>query len=396
MGKARKRLLHVILTVLIVAGGAFGMVKLTASRTKLEKRKPPVRVPMVRALEVRTRPSTVWVSCDGTVKPLQQIQLVPQVAGKVVEVSPNLVNGGAFRKGEVLLRIDPTDYEVAVTLARARVKDAESRLRLAVEESEAAREEWRQLHIEGTGGDITPPPLVAKEPQLAAARASLEAERANLKKAMINLDRTIIRAPFEGRVAQENVDVGQYVAPGQPLGTLYATTSAQIVVPLEQADLYWIHVPGFTPGTGLGSPALVRARIAGEDRVWQGRVVRAEGILDQRTRMINVVVEVKGPYARKPPLAVGLFARVEIRGKRLPQAAIIPRAALRAGNTVWIVNEDGKLRFRKVKVARIERDKVLIRSGLEDGDRVVVSHLKAVTDRMHVRCETIPGEEKGS
>ena len=346
---------------------------------------------MVRTVKIKTGSQPVRIQGEGTVRPLREINLVPQVDGKVIYVSPSLVNGGEFSKGETLLRIDPVDYELAVTLAKAKVKEAESRLKLAQEEAAAAQEEWRLHRAGGSKAKIKPPPLVAKEPQLAAAQAGLEADRANLSRALLDLARTELKAPFDGRVSQENVDIGQYVSSGQALAVLYSTEAAEIVLPLENEDLFWFHVPGFTHGDGPGSGAMVRARIAGWDLTWPAKVVRTEGKLDERTRMMNVVVRVEKPYAKKPPLAVGLFVTVDIEGHPLPDGAVIPRTALRQGKLVWVVDKGGRLRFRKVDVARVHGDEVMVQDGLKDGERVVITPLKAVTDGMAVR--SIPVQE---
>jgi RND family efflux transporter MFP subunit len=192
-------------------------------------------------------------------------------------------------------------------------------------------------------------------------------------------------------VSQENVDVGQYVTPGQVLAELYSTEAAEIVLPLEGENIFWLRVPGFTRGNGPGSLAVVRARVAGQDLTWSGRVVRTEGKLDERTRTINVIVRVERPYARRPPLAVGLFVRVDIKGRTLPNAAIIPRPALHQGSVVWVVDDDNHLHFRKVDVARAQGDAVMVRAGLKAGERVVTTPLKVVTEGMAVR--TISAEE---
>ncbi|MCP4666168.1 MAG: efflux RND transporter periplasmic adaptor subunit [Deltaproteobacteria bacterium] len=385
MSNARKRMMQVIIVLALVAFGVAGFMILTASKAKLEKREPAAVIPFVRAMTVKTGPETVFIRGEGTVTPLREIGLVPQVGGKVVYVSPALVNGGEFRKGDALLRIEPVDYTLAVTLAQAKVKDAESKLQLAEEESEAASEEWRTLHPEAAKGKGNPPPLVAKEPQLAAARASLEAAHADLKKASLNLERTRLTAPFHGRVSQESVDPGQYVTPGQSLATIYSTEAAEIAVPLDQEDLLWIHVPGFTPGNAPGSPAIVSARIGGRELPRSGKVVRTEGKLDERTRMIKVVVRVEKPYKKRPPLAAGLFVTVDIEGRTLKNAALVPRAALHPDDVVWVVDREGRLVFRRVGIARRQGDNVLIISGLKEGERVVTSPMKAVTNGMKVR-----------
>jgi RND family efflux transporter MFP subunit len=394
MNKTKRRILHIAVTMGLVVVGAVGMWVLTASKAELEKSRPSVPIPLVRTFRVTAGPHSIIIQGEGTVRPLQEIQLVPEVDGKVIYVSPSLVDGGEFSKGDTLLRIDPADYQLAVTLAEAKVKDAESNLQLAAEEAAAAEEEWRMLYGDNPQKERQPPPLVAKEPQLAAARAKLEADKADLRKAQLNLERTELIAPFDGRVSQESVDVGQYVSPGQPLATLYSTEAAEIVIPLEDERLFWFHVPGFTDGKGPGSPAKVRAAIGGREMSWAGEVVRAQGKLDERTRMVNVIVRVDKPYATRPPLAMGLFVTVEIEGRHLPKAAVIPRPALHEDDVVWVMDEEGRLRFRNVDVARVQGDEVVVGSGLKDGERIVITPLKAVTDGMAIR--TLPVEEESS
>jgi RND family efflux transporter MFP subunit len=393
MSNRKKRIVQLVISITFVALGVLGFWALTASKPEMERHKPPTPVPMVRTMAVKTGPQNIYIQGEGTVRPLREIDLVPQVGGKLVYVSPSLVNGGVFRKDELLLRIDPVDYQLAVTLARAKVKDAESRLQVAEEEAAAARDEWRLLYEGSSNENSKPPPLVAKEPQLAAAKAELEADEADLRKALLNLERTELRAPFNGRVGEENVDIGQYVSPGQSLGSLYSTEAAEIVVPLEGEALFWFDVPGFTSKDGRGSPTLIKASIAGRDLSWSGKVVRTEGKLDERTRMINVVVRVEQPYAKKPPLVFGLFVTVEIEGRIIPNGAVIPRAILHQGDIVWVVGADSRLQFRQVEVGRIQGDEVVITGGLEDGERLVTTPLKAVTDGMTVR---VVGEEQVS
>lgn len=389
MSNKKRRLFHFAFTIVLIAFGALGMRAFIVGKPQLKRHKPLILAPMVRTIKVRTRPQTIRVSGEGTVRPLREIDLVPQVDGKVVYISPALVNGGRFRRGATLLRIDPADYKLAVTLAKANVKDAESKLKLAEEETAAARDEWRMHNAGGSKQNIKPPPLVVREPQLAAAQARLAASRADLSKALMNLKRTDLKAPFNGRVSQKNVDIGQYVAPGKSLATLYSTEAAEIVVPMENEGVFWLDVPGFTPGNHAGSRAVVMARIAGREQVWSGKVVRTEGKIDERTRMINVVVRVEKPYAKKPPLAAGLFVTVDIKGRTLLNAAIIPRSALHQGNVVRVVDKDGRLRFRKVGVARVQGDNAVVRAGLNSGERVVITPLKAVTDGMAVRTEGV-------
>ena len=393
MKSIKKRIIHICVMLVLLGAGVAGFLALTASKPQLKRTKPPAPMPVVRASKITTGPQSVTIRGEGTVRPLREIQLVPQVNGKLVYVSPVMVDGGEFKKDDILLRIDPLDYQLAVTLAQARVKDSESRLIVAEEEAASAQEEWRLLYQDKGAQVEEPPPLVAKEPQLAAAKAKLAADRADLQKARLHLGRTELKAPFNGRVSDESVDIGQYVSSAKPLATLFSTDAAKIVVPFENESLFWFHVPGFTPGNGSGSAVTIRARIAGRELTWRGQVVRAEGELDERTRMVPVVVRVEKPYASKPPLMAGLFVTVEIQGRTLENAAVIPRAALRDNNTVWVVDETGLLVFRRVDVARLGTNQAILRSGLKDGEMVVTSGLKIVTDGMKVRL--MPPKKEG-
>jgi len=375
-----RKFIQFFLAVILIAGGGFGLKTLIASKPAMKKMRPTKSLPVVRTVKVRSGSHAVTLTGYGTVRPTQQVQVIPQVSGKVIFVSPALVSGGAFKKGNILLKIDPADYEIAVTLARAHIKDAESKYRMVLEEAAAARDEWGQLN---KGKE--PPPLVIKTPQLAAAKASLEAKRAELTKANLQLERTHLKAPFDGRVDTKSVDIGQYVTPGQPLAGLYATSEAEVLVPMEEKDLSWFNVPGFTSDNGAVTMVKVSARIAGQQRSWPGQVMRTEGRLDERTRMVSVVVRVKDPYVTRPPLMPGLFVTVVIKGRTIEDSCIIPRAALRADNIVWVVDEDKRLFFRSVEVARFSTRGVIIREGLADGDEIVVSMLKTVSDGMQVR-----------
>ena len=385
MSKTKKRVIQVLFTIILIALGAFGMIKLTESKPQMKKKKIVTPLPMARTMVAQTASKAMVIRGEGTVRPVKEIDLAPQVSGKVVFLSPAMINGGAFKKGETLLRIEPEDYRLAATLQESKVKSAQSLLRLAEEETEAAKEEWQQLYSDDAREGKEPSALVLKQPQLAAAKAKLAADQARLRTALLALERTEIKAPFNGRVEVEDVGLGQYVRVGEELATLFSTDVAEIVVPLEDESLFWFHVPGFTPGDGPGAVATVRVRFAGRDCAWEGRVVRAEGKMDERTRMVRVVVRVNKPYADRPPLAVGLFVRVEIKGRQIPDLAVIPRSALHQGGIVWVVDSDDRLHYRKVQVARIDGEQVQIRKGLKSGDQIVISHLKTVTDGMTIR-----------
>ena len=376
---------HFVLALALIGLGLAGFYMLRSSKEALGRKAPEVSLPLVRTVPVEIRDVEMKLSGQGTVRPTAETRIMPQVSGKVVRVAENLVNGGTFQKGELLLAIEEADYRIAVTLARAGLREAENTYQTAREESLSAISEWQRLHP-----DQPPPPLVAKKPQLEAALANLEAQQANLEKARLNLRRTRIRAPFNCRVSAEQVDIGQYVAPGQALATLYATDAVEIVVPMESGALKWFDVPGFTADGRKGAPVQVTAQVAGGRHSWKGRAVRVQGKIDENTRMVNVVIRVAGPYATKPPLAPGQFAEVEIAGRTIPEAAVIPINAIHEENTVWAVNPvNNRLHIREVDIAYMDARGAVVQQGLNPGEHVAVSVIKGVTEGMRVKYVNI-------
>ena len=380
--ETRPRLAQVVFTAGIILVGLLIFIALMATRSEVQRSRATLPPPLVSVVPADVGPRTVLITGEGTARPLREINLVPQVSGKIVHMAPAMTGGGSFSKGETLLRIDPTDYELAVKSSEARVKDLESALLLTIEEAEVALEEWK---LSGGNGE-EPPPLVAKQPQLEAARANLAAGEADLEKAKLNLDRTTLRAPFECRIIQKNVDMGQFVAVGQQLGSLFSVEAVEIAVPLSQEDLEWFYVPGFTPD-GIGESAVtVRADVAGRELTWSGKVMRAEGVIDKRTRMVNVVIRVERPYDSVPPLAMGLFVTVEIEGMEVPDAVWLPRSVVHEKNIVWIVDGESRIRFRPAEIIRYDQDRVLV-TGIEKGELVATSPIKIVTNGIKVNYQ---------
>ncbi|MCZ6746092.1 MAG: efflux RND transporter periplasmic adaptor subunit [Acidobacteria bacterium] len=377
-----------LVVVVVAAGMAYAMY---LSRPDVEIRPPREVIPLVRVENITLRDMVLTVTSQGTVSPRTESSLVPEVAGRVVEVAPSFETGGFFAADQVLLRIDPHDYEQAVVSARARVATAD--LRLAREQAEArvAADEWRDLGRE----DQPPSPLTLRIPQMAEAEAALAAAHADLGQAERNLERTVIRALFAGRVRTKNVDVGQYVTPGVVLATLYAVDVAEVRLPLPDKDLAYVDLPLVYRGEADDDSypgVTLRADFAGRTFAWEGRIVRTEGEIDRRSRMVTAVAQVKDPYdrgddPRRPPLAVGMFVQAEIQGHHVTGVAVIPRAALRGESQVLIVDDGDRLRFRDVSVLRRSGDIVIIDGGLQDGDRLCLSSLLAVTDGMQVRVD---------
>ena len=385
--------LKIILPIAVLIIGVLGAYALVKSREVVQPEPTEAPPPLVRVQSVYPTDFQLIVPAQGTVAPRTQTTLISQVAGQIIAVSPAFANGGFFEKGDVLLTIDPRDYEVAV--AQAQVQVAQAKLRLAREEEEAeiAREEWKRL------GNGEPTDLVLRKPQIDEARATIAAAEGALMRANLNLQRTQIRAPYPGRVRTKNADVGQYVNPGSPLGQIYAIDYAEVRLPVPDDQLAYLDLPlSFrnNPHHNPGPDVRFHATFAGREHTYMGRIVRVEGEIDARSGMIALVGRVDNPYRQRdnntPPLAVGLFVTAEILGHRAENVVVIPRAALRGKNRVLVVTGN-RLYYRNIDVLRADAENVVVRSGLKSGDQLCVSPIDTVVDGMRVRTVLTGGTQ---
>jgi RND family efflux transporter MFP subunit len=337
----------------------------------------------VRALEIAPRELQLSVHTHGTVVPRTESDLVPEVSGPVTWVSPALVSGGFFALGEPLLRIDVLDYQVALEQASARLA------RAASEQRRAAKELIRQRGL-AERRVASAAQLDDAENAAHVAEAVLREARASLSRAERDLERTEIVAPYDGRVRSESVDVGQFISRGAPVAKLFAVDYAEVRLPVPDEELAFLDLPLLyrDDPPGMGPEVILRARFAGAEHEWRARVVRTEGELDPKSRMVTVVARVQDPYARdgeRAPLSVGLFVAAEILGDSIASAVTLPRSALREGDQVFVIDAEGRLRSRDVDVLRIVGNEVVLRSGLDAGERVCISALQSAIEGMHVR-----------
>ncbi len=378
----------------ILVLGILGFYALIALRAEAPKVEREIITPLVTTIAPEPRSGPLQVVGNGVVRPTREINLVAEVAGKIVAISPSAVSGGFFRKGDVVASIDPADYQNAVSIAEAEVTQRQYELLLAEEEVRIARQEWERMQSRA----VTPAQadssalgaLVLKEPQRRLAEAQFRSAEARLADARTRLERTRITAPFNGRIRTKQVDLGQYIAPGQAVASFYSTDEVEIAVPLASSEAALV---GDLWARDLDRSRQIPARVSasfGENTyTWEAYVDRTEGTLDAATRSVNVIVRVRNPYARpsagQPPLLVGTFTTVEIAGDELSSYVVIPRAALREDDRVWVF-DDGRLTLRDVGVIREYDGLVYIREGLTPADQLIDSSLDVVTDGMAVRA----------
>ncbi len=407
--KVIRIILQVLLVALILAAGIGVFKKMMASKKPPAKKGIVLMAPLINAKVVHSGTVPMKIHGFGTVKEKVSAQIVPQVAGKVTYCNENFVDGGFFKAGEKLITIDKRDYQSQLESAQAAVAKAQVMLDKEKAEAAVARKEWKQLHP-----DTEPTsPLVLRKPQIRDAESQLKAAIAKRDIARLNLERTEISMPFDGRVVHEAIDIGQYLAPGKSVATVYGIDTVEIIVPIEDRELEWFDVPMNSNGnktTHKGAAVTVRARFAGKNHNWDGNVVRCQGQIDPATRMVNMVIEVLSPFrlsGDRPPLVPGMFVEVEIHGRQVDNVVKVPRQAVRNGREVWIAKvdensakpkkenlppqtqekmaKDIRLNIQQIKIIRSDTNYSYITSGIEDGDVVVTGSLDAVTDGMAVR-----------
>jgi RND family efflux transporter MFP subunit len=382
----RRRLwLNIGLSLAVIVAGVIGAAYITKTAPKARRRPPAKIAPLVEVVQIQPGIHNVTVQAMGTVVPAKEIVLESRVSGEIVSLHPQFTAGGFLDKGSEALRIDPIDFELAVTLAQARVEDAESILQVAEEEAAAATEEWQLLN-QNKPENAEIPALVAKKPQLEAARAKLAAEKADLQKAKLDLARTRIKAPFNTIVRKKFVDIGSQVSSQEQLAELVGTDVYWIQASIPVDRLNWITIPRQSTETGS------RVRIFYRDKYeHSGKVIKLLGDLEQEGRMARILIEVKDPLGlrRKKktqlPLLIGEYVRLEIAGRQLDQVYRIPRTALRDNTRIWVASSEDTLKIRDVDVLWRDSETVLFRDGLQPGDRLIVSELPTPVDGMDVQ-----------
>jgi len=383
---SRRRLfLNIGLSLAVIAAGVIGAAYITKTAPKA-RRQPPAKIaPLVEVARIQPGIHNVAVQAMGTVVPAKEIVLESRVSGEIVALHPQFTVGGFLEKGSEVLRIDPLDYELAVTLAEARVKDSESILKVAEEEAAAAVEEW-QLLYKNKSENAEIPALVAKEPQLDAARAKLAAEQADLRKAKLDLDRTRITAPFNAIVRKKFVDIGSQVSGQEQLAELTGTDVYWIRASIPVDRLNWITIPRQPDETGS------RVRIFHRNEYERfGTVIQLLGDLEEEGRMARVLIEVEDPLGlnekekTRLPLLIGEYVRIEITGRQLDNVYRIPRTALRDNARIWVASSADTLKIREVDILWRDSETVLFRDGLQPGDRLIVSELPTPVDGMPVQ-----------
>jgi len=386
LGLAIKRFVFLLLPVLVIGGGIVGTVAMGALKPAPEEKAETVEaLPVVTAMSF-AEPVQLTVSSNGEVTARSEIDLASEIGGRLTYVAPDFLPGGQFSRGQTLFRLD--DRELKLRLVQTEAAVAQARTNFIRENSEAdlARTEADDL------GVVEISDFALRRPQIAQAQAQLASAQASLEEAKLQLDRTVIRAPFSGRVWTKLTDVGAYITPGMQLGRIYATDIVDVPIPMTNKDLaaLGLNIGFVETEENPGPPVELTATIADVPHSWTGRISRIGSRFDPTTRVLFAYVTVEDPYGANAdngtPLATGLFVTAEIQGRQLVEGVVIPRTALRGSNSVYIACNDETLEIRAVEVASSDRDRVVTVGGLSAGERVITSPVRGAADGMKIRA----------
>jgi RND family efflux transporter MFP subunit len=366
-----------VLSFVMLAGAAAVSGLLYLNRPPTDIAEPAPALVTVDVAEVIKETLRIQVQAQGTVTPLQATALRAEVTGRIVEVSPEFNVGSFVARNDILLRIDPRDYQTSLLRAQAALETAESALVQEKGRAEVALREWQKLP-KGSQRSPEAKDLYLRKPQLEQAQAQLRSAQANVNTALDNLERTIIRAPYDALVRAKHSDLGQFVSAGSPLADIFSVETAEVRLPIPQSKLDYLELPGLQ-GYEQGASIDLYTDVAGDIKHWTAELHRTEGVFDERSRVLYTVARIEDPYALhhpgRQPLRIGTFVNANIEGRELDGVVALPRYVLRAGSFVWVVDESMHLRNRKVTTLRTGGDRVFISAGLNEGDLVSLTSL---------------------
>ena len=370
-----------IAPILIILIGSFFAFIISVSSPKpqkgIELPKPtPVFYEVITKKDISLK-----ILTNGEVKPLNEINLISQVSGQIVEAADEFVDGGIIKAGSPLVWIDDRDYKLAVISAESRVAQASKFLEREIAESELAKNDWEELGL----GEASP--LTLRIPQLKEAEAAEKAALADLEKAKLNLERTIVKLPFQGIIRQKKTGVGQFVGTGSILATAFSTEEVLIALPLTDTELSYLGLPlAYEEERPFSGPKVnFYSLVSNKKSEWEGRIVRTAGSIDPLTRLVYVYAEVINPYQQSPPLAIGMFVDAVIEGKTIKNGFLVPNSAINNNSNIYVINTNDNLEIRKIEVLGTENDYVIIKGEISEGERVVVSPLNNAKEGMALK-----------
>lgn len=342
-------------------------------------------VDVVQAEQGDFNPSVI---ATGLVQPATDISLSNQVGGEVTQIASQFLPGAYVKKGEMLLQINPADYENTLTLRKSDLALAQSDYEVELGRQDVAVKDYELIGDELSSKNQN---LVLRKPQLEAAKANVKAAEAAVNQANLDLQRTAIRAPFDAHILSRNVNLGSQIPSGSDLGRLVGIDEYWIIANVPLSKINWLDIGEGKEGSGA-PVKIIHPSAWEEGQFREGNVSRMVGALDDQSRLARVVVSVpdpllrKNPDSNKPQLIIGTFVEVQIEARKLENVARLQRQFIRPGNSIWVLKE-GKLEIRKVNIIFEDGQYAYIRDGLSATDQIVATDLATVVEGSPLRLE---------
>ncbi|MEW6989196.1 efflux RND transporter periplasmic adaptor subunit [Colwelliaceae bacterium 6441] len=378
---------QIIVPIVILIAGVLLFVFFSSMKKPPEEKAKVDNTPIVAVEEVTVAPLTLSVDSYGIVKPKYETEIVAQVSGQIVELSEAFLRGGFVKKGQLLARIDPNDYEAALIDADATLASAMAALEQERAKGKVAAQEWKRII------DASPTKLSLRKPQLAQELARVKAAQASVLRAKRNLERTELKAPYNAMIESRTIGLGSFVGTGSKVGKVLSTAMAEIRLPVADNQLQFLVEQGKNASVSLVGT------FAGVETTWQAKVARSEGVIDNKSRMSYLVAEIKDPYvleegSEKTPIRFGSYVNAKILGVELAKATILPRYLV-DNNRVAILNNESKLHYVDIDIVRQVGADVIVSKGLVSGDQLIVSALDYPVDGMKLALATdMPESDK--
>jgi RND family efflux transporter MFP subunit len=360
----------ILLPAGIILLGAIFFLALTSLRPEAEKKAFDKKIQLVEVFKPELKSANIEVHSSGTVGSISEVNLIPQVAGKIESLSGNMVVGATFKKGDVLFKIEDNDYVYRKKAALAEVARQKVTLQKEEYESSLAKEEWEEFGAE-SGEKASA--LTLRIPQLQMAKANLDAAKANFRLAELNLARTEICAPFDGQVKSRMSDLGQYVSPGMVIASIFSTEKAEIQASIPYSERKWIKKGA-------------KVELFSNEKKWEAFVSEIGGNLDPQSRFITLTISKENPYMEKNPLLTGLFVNVKIYGNLVDNVYTIERHFIRTGDKIFLY-KNGELIIKSVQVLYHGKKYSYIKMNLENDEFIIKTNLKYAVKNMKLRVK---------
>lgn len=375
--KQRLAALGIILLILAVGGGVSFMLMKTKPLAK--KKNPPKMQVLVDTVTVSPTSARMTIEALGRMVPSRQITLQARVAGTVQHLHPQFIPGGILRKGEVILRLDDTDYQLELKRKQNVLQQALADVRIEEGNQAVSRQEWDLIKQRSGDLDTSSVDLALRKPQLEKVQANLASAKTDVERIKVDLERTIIKAPFNAVVKEKNIDLGSQVGSQSQLATLVGIDNFWAEVSVPEDKLAWFNLPN-----NKGPGSLVQV-FANQDGPRPGKVIKLLPDVEQQGLMAKLLIEVDNPMAStadKFPLLLGSFIRVAIEGKMIENIFKVPRAALKDDKAILLVTPEQTLHIQLVSVVWKDNEHVYVDGGLHSGDRIIVSQVAAPLEGM--------------